>query len=175
MSSFGRRRTLRCARSLYFVAFITTVAVLLAVAILHVPFAAEAQQAVRVPRIGFLSASSLSDSRTARNFEAFRQGLRELGYVEGQNITIEARWADGKYERLPGLAAELVLLKVDIIVAYGVAVQAAQQATGTIPIVMAVVIDPVGAGFVASSPARAETSPGCPRWRPRWSGSCWSC
>jgi putative ABC transport system substrate-binding protein len=73
-----------------------------------------------------------------------------LGYVEGQNIAIEARWAEGKYERLPGLAAELVRLKMDTIVAYGVAIQAAQQATGTIPIVMAAVIDPVGADFVAS-------------------------
>jgi putative ABC transport system substrate-binding protein len=73
-----------------------------------------------------------------------------LGYVEGQNIAIEARWAEGTYERLPGFAAEFVRLKVDAIVAYGAAIQAAQQATGTIPIVMAVVIDPVGAGFVAS-------------------------
>jgi putative ABC transport system substrate-binding protein len=117
---------------------------------LAAPVAAGAQQGMRLPRIGFLSPSSLSDSRTLRYFGAFRQGLRELGYVEGQHIAIEARWAEGNYERLPGLASELVRLKVDAIVAYGVAIQAAQQATETIPIVMAVVIDPVGAGFVAS-------------------------
>jgi ABC-type uncharacterized transport system substrate-binding protein len=130
---------------------LTGLAVVLALGLLLAPLVAEAQQAVRGPNIGFLSPSSLSDSRTLRYFGAFREGLRELGYVEGQNITIEARWAEGKYERLPGLAAELVRLRVDIIVAYGVvAIQPAQQATGTIPIVMAFTGDPVGAGFVAS-------------------------
>ena len=77
-------------------------------------------------------------------------GLRELGYVEGKNIIIEYRWAEGKYERLPGLAAELVQMKVDVIVAAAVAIQAAQQATTTIPIVMVRTGDPVGSGFVAS-------------------------
>ena len=83
--------------------------------------------------------------------EALIAGLRELGYVEGKNIIIEYRWAEGKYERLPGLAAELVQMKVDVIVAAGSpAVQAAQQATTTIPIVMVRIGDPVGSGFVAS-------------------------
>jgi putative ABC transport system substrate-binding protein len=74
------------------------------------PPASEAQPAASIPRAGFLSPSSLSDSRTFRYFQAFRQGLRELGYVEGQNIAIEPRWAEGKYDRLPGVAAELVRL-----------------------------------------------------------------
>jgi putative ABC transport system substrate-binding protein len=87
----------------------------------------------------------------SRRHGAFREGLRELGYVEGQNIVIESRWAEGNYDRLPGLAAELVSLKVDVIVTYAPpAIQAAKQATGAIPIVMAVVIEPVATGFVAS-------------------------
>jgi len=126
-------------------------AIVLAVSLFHAPLAVQAQQqGMRLPRIGFLSPSSLSDSRTLRYFGAFPEGLRELGYVESQNITTEARWAEGSYERLPGLASELVHLNVDTIVAYGAAIQAAQQATRTIPIVMAVVIDPVGSGFLTS-------------------------
>ncbi len=125
-------------------------AVVLALSLVLALLAADAQQAANIPRIGFLSQGSLSDSRTSRNFGAFRQGLRELGYGEGQNIAIEARWAEGKYDRLPGFAAELVRLKVNVIVAYGVGTQAAQQATRTIPIVMTAFPDPVAAGFVAS-------------------------
>ncbi len=118
---------------------------------LSAPFAANAQQAANIPRIGFLSPSSLSDPRTPRFLEAFRQGLRELGYAEGQNIAIEYRWAEGKWDQLPGLAAELVRVKVDVIVTYTTpATQAAKQATGTIPIVVAAVIDPVVAGLVVS-------------------------
>ena len=84
-------------------------------------------------------------------FEAFRKGLRELGYVEGQNLKIESRWAEGHYDRLPGLAADLVRLKVDVIVTYGTpAAQAAKRVTGTIPIVMALIIDPVASGLVRS-------------------------
>jgi putative ABC transport system substrate-binding protein len=114
---------------------------------LALPLAAYAQQPKKIPRIGFLSAASVSSDR----LDIFRQGLRELGYVEGQNVVIEARWAEGKYERLPGFAAELVRLKVDVIVTYGPpAIQAAKEATGTIPIVMAGIIDPVATGFVAS-------------------------
>jgi putative ABC transport system substrate-binding protein len=110
---------------------------------------AEAQQAKKVPRIGFLLASSLS-ANSAR-IEALRQGLRELGYVEGKNIVIEYRYAEGKLDRLPALAAELVRLKVDIIVTAGPqSTRAAKQATVTIPIVMAFDFDPVGNGFVAS-------------------------
>jgi putative ABC transport system substrate-binding protein len=115
------------------------------------PLTAEAQQAASLPRIGFIAPASLSDPRVPSFLQAFRQGLRELGYVEGQNIAIEFRWAEGQYDRLPGLAAELVRLKVNVIVAAGPnAIQAAKQATETIPIVMAAVADPVATGFVAS-------------------------
>ena len=131
--------------------FIAVLIALLAVAVFVVPLAGEAQQATSLPRIGFLSASSLSDPRFPRNLQAFRQGLRELGYVEGQNIAIEFRWAEGKYDRLLGLAAELVRLKVNVIVTSGTpAIQAAKHATETIPIVMVAAIDPVATGFVAS-------------------------
>jgi putative ABC transport system substrate-binding protein len=118
-------------------------------AMLVLPLVAHAQQPKKIARIGFLSAASLSGN--VDRLEAFRQGLRELGYVEGRNVAIEARWAEGKYDRLPGFAAELVRLKVDVIVTYGPpAIQAAKEATGTIPIVMAGIIDPVATGFVAS-------------------------
>jgi len=107
-----------------------------------------AQQA-RVHRIGFISAAS-SSAMAARD-EAFRQGLRALGYVVGQNITIEYRWADGKNERLPGFAAELVNLKLDVIVTHGVvATRAVKQASTTIPIVIAAADDPLAAGLVPS-------------------------
>jgi ABC-type uncharacterized transport system substrate-binding protein len=109
----------------------------------------EAQQPVKVPRIGFLGASSASV--LAARIEAFRQGLRDLGYVEGKNIVIEWRSAEGKLDRLPALAAELVRLKVDVIVTTGPApTRPAKEATSTIPIVMAFDNDPVGNGFVAS-------------------------
>jgi putative ABC transport system substrate-binding protein len=107
----------------------------------------QAQQPKKVPRIGLLRPGSLPDPYV----DAFRQGLRDLGYVEGKNIAIEYRWAEGKSARLPVLAAELVHLKVDIIVTQGeVATRAVKDATSTIPIVMATVADPVGAGIVAS-------------------------
>jgi ABC-type uncharacterized transport system substrate-binding protein len=107
------------------------------------------QQRPKVARIGLLEATS--GSGRASRVEALREGLRELGYVEGKNIIIEYRWAEGKYERLPGLAAELVQMKVDVIVAASPpAIRAAQQATTTIPIVMCAAADPVGTGFVAS-------------------------
>jgi putative tryptophan/tyrosine transport system substrate-binding protein len=110
---------------------------------------AEAQQPAKVPRIGFLS--SLSPAAVSARMDAFRQGLRELGYVEGKNIVIESRWAQGKTERLPELAAELVRLKVDVIVTGGPAVNRfANEATVTIPIVLAFDNDPVGNGFAAS-------------------------
>src|SRR2546426_11394765 len=112
-------------------------------------FYANAQQPAKVPRIGFLS--SLSPGAVSARMDAFRQGLRELGYVEGKNIVIESRWAEGKTERLPELAAELVLLKVDVIVTGGPSVNRfAKQATVTIPIVLAFDNDPVGNGFAAS-------------------------
>ncbi len=110
---------------------------------------ADAQQLAKVPRIGYLTVASLS-SNVAR-IEAFRQGLRELGYVEGKNIVIEWRSAEGKFERQSELAAELVRLKVDVIISSGPTMtRAAKEATATIPIVMAQDSDPVENGFVAS-------------------------
>jgi ABC-type uncharacterized transport system substrate-binding protein len=110
---------------------------------------AEAQQPKRVPQIGYLGGSSLS--AIPARIEAFRQSLRELGYVEGKNIVIDWRWAEGKVDRLPALAAELVRLKVDVIVTgTPQATRSAKQATVTVPIVMAFDDDPVGSGFVAS-------------------------
>ena len=110
---------------------------------------AEAQQPKKVPRIGYLSGTS--PSVNSARIEAFRQGLRELGYVEGKNIIIEWRYAEGKLDRLPALAAELVRLKVDVIVSSAPPpTRSAKQATVTIPIVMAYDDDPVGNGFVAS-------------------------
>ena len=110
---------------------------------------AQAQQQAKIPRIGFLGSTSFSGNPARR--EAFRQGLRELGYVEGKTIDVEWRFAEGKAERLPGLAAELVRLKVDVIVTGGSAVtRAAKAATLTIPIIMAQDNDPVGSGFVTS-------------------------
>src|SRR5262245_65222507 len=115
----------------------------LALGTLAAPLTAEAQPAGKLPRVGYIWPGSGSDPARLRRFEAFRQGLRELGYVEGQSIVIEPRWADGKYDRYPALVADLVRLKVDVIVASGgAATKAAQQATKTIPIVMSVVIEP---------------------------------
>lgn len=109
-----------------------------------VPLAAKAQQAEKVPRIGMLGGSP------GPLVEAFKQGLRELGYVEGQNIAVEHRWTDAGLEKLPALAAELVRLKVDIIVASSQAAVAARQATTEIPIVMPIITDPVRLGLVSS-------------------------
>jgi putative ABC transport system substrate-binding protein len=110
---------------------------------------AAAQQPKKVPRIGILHGASASS--VAARTEAFREGLRERGYVEGKNILIEYRYAEGKSDRLPVLAAELVRLKVDIIVSTGpIVTRAAKEATSTIPIVMTNEGDPVGTGFVAS-------------------------
>jgi putative ABC transport system substrate-binding protein len=113
------------------------------------PLAARAQQPASVRRIGFLGSTSASGHR--RQVEAFRAGLRDLGYVEGKNIIIEFRWAEGDYDRLPDLAADLLGLKIDILVTHGTpGALAAKQATTTIPIVMAAIADPVAAGVVAS-------------------------
>jgi putative ABC transport system substrate-binding protein len=118
-------------------------------ALLTLSFPAEAQQAGKVPRIGILPPGPISERMHL--WEAFRQGLRELGYVEGQNITLVFPSGEVKPEQLPHFAAELVSLKVDVIVASTTAAaQAAMSATRTIPIVMPVAADPVGTGLVAS-------------------------
>jgi ABC-type uncharacterized transport system substrate-binding protein len=122
---------------------------LLAIIPLTAALPTEAQQPTKVPRIGYLSGNSAS-SESART-EAFRQGLRELGHVEGKSIVIEYRYADGKLDHVPALAAELVHLKVNVIVTGGSgSTRSANEATNTIPIVMTQDPDPVGNGFVAS-------------------------
>src|SRR5262245_15655089 len=120
---------------------------------------AEAQQPGKIPRIGYLG--PFTPSASAALLEAFRQGLRELGYVEGQNISIDYRWAEGTPDRFPALAAELISLRVDVIVTQSnAAVAALQQATRTIPIVVVAMGDPVGSG--SASRGRAAISPGYP-------------
>jgi putative ABC transport system substrate-binding protein len=120
------------------------------VVLLAAPLPAEAQQAGRVYRIGFLGNSGSTAGGT-RFVDAFRLGLREHGWIEGQNLLIEYRWAEGNTGRLPTLAADLVRLKVDLIVAASSTfVEAAKEATSTIPIVFPIHADPVGTGHVAS-------------------------
>jgi len=121
----------------------------LALVMVSAPLPSEAQQPVRVPRVGILLLDVMQIP--AHAYEAFRQGLGDLGYIEGQNIVIERRHAEGRNERLPELAAELVQIKVDVIVTQGTAASlAAKQATTTIPVVFIAVGDPVGSGVVAS-------------------------
>src|SRR6266704_2996005 len=121
-------------------------AVVLALSLTLAPLAVEAQQAANIARIGMLADATSSHLR-----EAFLQGLRDLGYVEGRNLVIEYRDAEGRPERLPGLAAELVALKVDVIVAGGTPqALAAKQATRTVPIVFAAAGDPITSGLVTS-------------------------
>jgi putative ABC transport system substrate-binding protein len=118
-------------------------------ALLAAPRAAGAQQAEKVYRIGYLG--NASASAQAKRVESLRAALRDLGYVEGKNIVIEFRWAEGRFERLPDLAAELVRLKVDVLVTAGTSgAVAAKEATTTIPIVMVGIGDAVATGVVAS-------------------------
>ena len=120
-----------------------------ALALVAVSTLVSAQQPKKMPRVGYLSASSASEALVRTN--AFRQGLRDLGYVEGKNLIVELRYADGKFDRLPTLAAELVGLPVDVIVSAGPSVTSpAKKATTDIPIVMTNDSDPVGSGFVVS-------------------------
>jgi ABC-type uncharacterized transport system substrate-binding protein len=116
--------------------------------VLVIPFAADAQQGQRVYRVGVLE--TISPALNAANFDAFRQGLRALGYVEGQNLVIEYRSADGDASRFPALASELVRLQVDVLVTRGTpAALAAKDAVGAIPVVMAAIGEPLGLGIVA--------------------------
>src|SRR5437016_5076751 len=144
---------------------------MLAGSIVVVPLAVEAQQAAKLPRIGFLS---LNLAPNAHLHEAFRQGLRDLGYVEGHNVVIEIRDADGKFERLPALAAELVALKVDVIVTGGGTppALAAKQATKTIPIVFASAPDPVTDGLVTSLARPGGNVTGSSNLNPELVGKC---
>ena len=113
--------------------------------------AAQSQEKQKVPRVGYISPGSSSDPMRLRRFEAFREGLRELGYVERQSIVLEPRWAEGQYARYPALVADLVRLKAGVIVVVGgTATKAAKEVTRTVPIVMSLVIDPVGSGLIPS-------------------------
>jgi putative ABC transport system substrate-binding protein len=128
---------------------ILTIVTVVAVLLFATQVGTEAQPAGKVPRIGFLM--STSPSTIADRLEAFRWSLRELGYLEGKNIVVEYRWAEGKIARLPDLATELVRLKADVIVTAGPTVtRAAKEASSTIPIVVAFDSDPVGSGVAAS-------------------------
>jgi putative tryptophan/tyrosine transport system substrate-binding protein len=118
------------------------------VLLLPVTLQAQAQQLPKIPRIGFIAAAS---QEAVPNVEPFRAGLRELGYVEGKNILVEYRYAEGMEDRLPGLVAELVQLRVDVLIIPPLrAIRAAQQATKTIPIVMVTTADPVATGLIDS-------------------------
>ena len=142
---------------------------LLATALLATASPVQAQQMTKVPLVGRLATPSLSAD--AARIEAFRQGLREIGYIEGKNIVIEWRTANGKSDRLPALAAELVRLKVNIIVTTGPTVtSAAKTATSTIPIVMTNDGDPVGSGFVASLARPGGIITGLSNFAPELSG-----
>jgi len=122
------------------------IALALGTLLLNFSFSAEAQQPKKVPRVGYL----VSRSGPGPNDQAFQEGLRELGYIEGQNILIERRWVGGDPDRLPELATDLIHLKVDVIFAGGGTIDAVKRATATIPIVFMTEGDPVEAGFVAS-------------------------
>jgi putative tryptophan/tyrosine transport system substrate-binding protein len=128
-----------------------SLAVILAISLLAVPRATEAQQTGTVARIGYLSAASPAGTSGDLR-RAFGEALRDLGWIEGKTIFVEERWAEGKPERLPELAGDLVRLKMDVIVAAGdvPVIRAAKQATSTIPIIMTLGIDPVGQGFISS-------------------------
>ena len=121
----------------------------LALSLLGLPVSSTAQAPPKIPRVGYVFGMSSTEGR--HFFEAARQGLRELGYVEGQTIALEVRWAEGRYERMPELVAEVVRLKVDVMVASSTpGALAAKNAATTVPIVMVAVGDPVGAGLVAT-------------------------
>jgi putative ABC transport system substrate-binding protein len=127
-----------------------TLAVILALAVMK-PALAQAQQPAKVPRVGYLSSATPTPGTPLPALQAFQQRLGDLGYVEGRNIIVEYRWPEGRLDRLPELAAELVGLKVDVIcVVGGVGAVAAKNATTTIPVVFAVVVDPVAGGLVAN-------------------------
>ena len=129
---------------------------------------AQAQQP-KVPRIGFLA--TVSASELSARVDGFRLGLRELGYLDGKNLVIEYRWAEGKFDQMPHLAADLVRLKVDIIVTGGPqATRPAKEATSTIPIVMGFDQDPVGSGFVASLARPGGNITGLSSFAPEISG-----
>jgi ABC-type uncharacterized transport system substrate-binding protein len=144
-------------------------AVVLAVSLFLAPLPGEAQQAPKIPRIGFLAPGT--PAATAQNTETFRQGLRGLGYVEGETFILEARYGEARFERLPALTRELVGLKVDVIVTTNdLAIAAVKRETRTIPIVMVNSTDPVGTGFVASLARPGANVTGLSNFSPELSG-----
>ena len=149
--------------------------ILVAVVLLALGVIAEAQQPKKVPRIGYLSNGDPATESTRS--EGIRLALRERGYIEGQNIAIEYRYTEGKRDRLPELLAELVRLKVDIILVSGdIPVRAAKNATKTIPIVMlGTGSDPVEAAMSKALLVPAAMSPALQSFRENWPGSGWSC
>jgi putative tryptophan/tyrosine transport system substrate-binding protein len=149
------------------------IGLVLALCLALAPLAAEAQQAGSVRRIGFLSPSS---AETMRGFvEEFQRGLRERGYVEGQNLHVEYRWAEGKADRLPGLVTDLISLRVELIVVQASpAARAAHQATRTIPIVMVGVGNPVELGLAASLARPGGNVTGFTSYGPDLTANSWS-
>jgi putative ABC transport system substrate-binding protein len=142
----------------------------LALSLLAAPLDAEAQQAAKIPRIGYLANNPAASPHL---LEAFRQGLRDLGYVQGRNLVIEYRDAEGKLERFPALAAELVALKVDVIVTGNTpAALAAKQATRTTPIVFAGAADPVSSGLVSGLARPGGNVTGLSSLTPELVGKC---
>ena len=133
-------------------AAITSLITILALLLVAAPIAAEAQQLANARRVGVFPVGSASGSDQFRELlKAFRDGLRDLGWIEGRNVVLETRWGEGRIDEFPRITAELVALSVDVIVTWGPqGIRAAQQATGSIPIVMAVVHEPVAFGFVKS-------------------------
>ena len=145
------------------------IALVLSALLFALSYSASAQQPKKVPRIGYLTSVGSAPN------EAFLQGLRDLGYVEGKNVLIEFRTTGGKSERLPELAAELVRLKVDVIVADTAGeVTAAKNATATIPIVMRGVADPIALGLVTSLAHPGVNITGVATLAPELSGNVWS-
>jgi len=154
-------------------AMTTILCLCLTIAMVVAAATAEAQQPTKIPRIGWLSGSS--PSAIATRSEAFRQGLRELGYVEGKNIIVEWRYGEGKPDRVSEFAAELVRLNVDVIVSAGpTPTRFAKHATKTIPIVMAQDGDPVGNGFVISLARPGGNITGLSRLTPELAENNWS-
>ena len=140
-------------------------AVVVGAVLLALSFPAEAQQPKKVPRIGFLESGGAE--RTKSRLAAFEQGLRELGYVQGKNILIEQRYAAGQFEKLPELAAELVRLKLDAILAGGApAAMRLRRQRQPFPSSWAMPPIPLGPGWSSASPGRAETSQGCRTFSP---------